>query len=137
MLCFAQHLQLIVVDLSPSHSFFVALVSLGLRVALLVAVLLNTCRCSALSIDLFPFQSFFQCFRTPRVAVIVVDLSLFQSLLLWFAQYLESLCSLLPYLNCLNLSWFVLNTSSHSGRCSVASVDYLNTLTFVAPVWRK
>ena len=104
------------------------------EVALLVAVLLNTCRCSALSIDLFPFQSFFQCFRTPRVAVIVVDLSLFQSLLLWFAQYLESLCSLLPYLNCLNLSWFVLNTSSHSGRCSVASVDYLNTLTFVAPV---
>ena len=32
---------------------------------------------------------------TPRVALLVVDLSPSQSLLLWFAQHLESLCSLL------------------------------------------
>ena len=39
---------LLVVYLSPSHYFFVALVSLGPRVALLV-------------VDLFPFQSFILC----------------------------------------------------------------------------
>ena len=79
---------------------------------------------------------------------VVVDLSLHQSLLLCFAQHLESLCSLLTCLHlnlsCLikvcstprvtllildlspsfrhNLSCFVLlNTSTRSARCSVVS----------------
>ena len=90
---------LLAVDLSPFHSFFVALVSLG-----------------------------------PRVAVLVVDLSPSQSLLLCLAQHIESLCSLLTCLDCLNFSCFVLNTSTHSARCSVVSGGYLNTLTFVEPV---
>ena len=88
---------------------------------------------------------------TPRAALLIVDMSLSQSFLLWFAQHLESLCSLLTWLDCLDLSCFVLlntpvalffvdvvstvstflNTLTRSGHCSDVSDSFLNTLTFV------
>ena len=56
------------------------------------------------------------CFQSLRL--LVVDMSTSQSFLLWFAQHLESLFSLLSWLNCLDLSCFVLlNTSSRSACC--------------------
>ena len=44
---------------------------------------------------------------TPRVALLVVDLSLSESFPLWFAQHLELICSF-TCLDCFNLSCFVL-----------------------------
>ena len=115
-------------------------------------VLLNTSSCSAswlvsVSLLLLWFSTRSACCRlvsvsifhalccsTPRVTLLILDLSPFQSLLLWFAQHIESLCSLLTGLDCLNLSCFVLNTSTRSARCSVVSGGYLNTHTFIRPV---
>ena len=61
---------------------------------------------------------------TRPVALLAVDLSPFHS-------FFVALVSLGPRLN---FSCFVLNTSTHSARCSVVSGGYLNTLTFVEPV---
>ena len=64
-------------------------------------VLLNTssraarCRLASVSIFLALF------YLTPRLALLVVDLSPSRFFLLWFAQRIESLCSLLTCLDCL------------------------------------
>ena len=77
-------------------------------------VLLNTSSCSA-RCRLVSVSIFADLFcTTPRVALLVVDLFLYKSLLLWFAQHLRSLCSLLTCLDCLNLSCFVLDTLTRS-----------------------
>ena len=116
-------------------------------------------RVAVLVVVLSPSQSFMLCVATPRVTLLILDLfpsnfssfvllntsscsarcrlvqlSAPQSLLLWFAEEMVSLSTLLACLDCLNClklsSWFVLNTSTRSARCP----GYLNTLTFVGPV---
>ena len=70
---------------------------------------------------------------TLPVALLVVDLPPSHSLLLWFAQDLESLCSLQSCLR-LNLSSFVLpNTSSRSARCRLVSVSIFAALVCSTP----
>ena len=70
---------------------------------------------------------------TLPVDLLVVDLPPSQSLLFWFAQDLESLCSLQTCLR-LNLCWFVLlRISSRSARCSLASVSIFHSLCCPAP----
>ena len=75
---------------------------------------------------------------TPRVAVLVVDLSPSQFLPLWFAQHLELICSLLTCLDSRDSLFqpFVLcgETSTRSACCSAVSGGYLNTLTVVGLV---
>ena len=117
-------------------SVFVALVSLGPQVALLVVdfspsqslllwfALLGTLShsnlCRLVSVSLF---AALVCLG-PRVVLLDVDLSLSQSLLLWFGLLRTSSrsarCSLVP----VNLSRFVLlNTSSYSARSWLVSVS--------------
>ena len=75
---------------------------------------------------------------TPRVALLVVDLSPSQSLPVWFAQHLQLICSLLTCLDSRDSLFqpFVLcvETSTRSAYCSVVSGGYPNTLTFVGLV---
>ena len=74
------------------------------------------------------------CCSTPQVTWLILDFSLSKFFFLCFAQHIELLSSFLTCLNCLNLSCFVLNTSTRSAHCSVVSGSYLNTPTFVRPV---
>ena len=48
------------------------------------------------------------CCSTPRVTLLILDLSPSQSLPLWFAQHLELICSSLTCLHCFKLSCFAL-----------------------------
>ena len=118
MLCFAQHFQ------SLYSLFWFGLLRTSSRSA----------RRSLASVSIFhPL-----CCPTPRVALLVVDLSLSQSLFLCFSQHLESLCSLLTCLDSRDSQFqhFVLyvETSTLSACCSVVSGGYLNTLNFVGLV---
>ena len=58
---------------------------------------------------------------TTRVALLIIDMSPSQSFLLWFPQHLESLCLLLTWLDCLDISCFVLLRTSSRSVCGTTS----------------
>ena len=92
-----------------------------------LALFSSTLPVALLVVDLSLSHSLLLWFSLLRTSshLLVVDLSPSQSFFLCFAQHLESLCSLQTCLNYLNLSCFVLNTSTRSARCSVVSGGYI------------
>ena len=112
-----------------------------LRVTLCCFGLLRSSSRSAVVVNLSLSQSLLLWFGLclgPRVVLLILDLSLSQSFFLCFAQHLKLICSLLTCLNSRHSLFqpFVLcvETSTRSTCCSVVSGGYLNTLTFVGLV---